>query len=105
MKAEENVLMVRMMCGVSLRDKKKSSELMSMAGLNEDIVVEVRKSILRRCGHVLSKSKDNRTKKALRVAVLGKVGKGRPKLSWQVEAEKNMVMARVQKLEEDGVRV
>lgn len=35
---------VRMMCGVKLRERKNSSELMSMAGLSEDIVTAVRKS-------------------------------------------------------------
>ena len=52
-KAEEDVLrraeraMVRMMSAVKLRDRKKCSELMSMAGLCEDIVVLVRRSRLR----------------------------------------------------------
>jgi hypothetical protein len=43
--------MVRMMCGVKLRDRKSSSELMSMVGLSEDILTLVRKSRLRWYGH------------------------------------------------------
>jgi hypothetical protein len=58
-KEEECVLqraeraMVRMMCGVKLRDRKSSSELMSMVGLSEDILTLVRKSRLRWYGHVM----------------------------------------------------
>ena len=98
-KAEENVLrraeraMVRMMCGVRLRDRKRTSELMSMAGLNEDIVGVVRKSRLRWYGHVLRRSEYDGTRKVLGVVVPGKVGKGRPKLSWQGEVERDMVKA------------
>ena len=97
--AEENVLrraeraMVRMMCGVRLRDRKSSSELMSMAGLSEDIVVVARKSRLRWYGHVLRKTEDDGTRRALELVVAGKVGKGRPKMSWQKEVEKDMVRA------------
>ena len=53
-KAEEDVLwraeraMVCMISGEKLRDRKSSSELMSMAGSCEDIVVVVRRSRL--CG-------------------------------------------------------
>jgi hypothetical protein len=51
-KYEESVLqraertMLRMMCGVKLKDKKSRNELMSILGLNEDIVTLVRKSRL-----------------------------------------------------------
>jgi hypothetical protein len=67
------------MSGVKLRDRKSSSELMSMAGLCEDIVVMVRRSRLRWYGKVLE------------VVVPGKVGRGRPKLGWEVKARKDMV--------------
>ena len=68
-KAEENVFrraeraMLRMMCGVRLRDRKRTSEFMSMACLNEDIVVGVRKSRLRWYGHVLRRSEYDETRK------------------------------------------
>ena len=94
---EENVLrraeraMVRMMCGVSLRDRKSSSELMRMVGSTEDIVVVARRARLRWYGHVLRKTEDEGTRRALALVVPGKVGRGRPKLSWQKEVEKDMV--------------
>jgi hypothetical protein len=52
-KAEEDVLrradraMVHMVSGVKLKDRISGSEVMSMAGLCEDIVVVVRRSRLR----------------------------------------------------------
>jgi hypothetical protein len=67
-----------MMSGVKLRDRKCSSELMSMASLCEDIVVVARRSRLRWYGHVLRKTEHER--KVLKVGVPGKVGRGRPKL-------------------------
>jgi hypothetical protein len=54
-KEEECVLqraeraMVRMMCGVKLRDRKSSSELMSMVGLSEDIGEEVEIEVVWTC--------------------------------------------------------
>ena len=98
-RVEENIFrraeraMVRMMCGVRLRDRKSSRELMSMVGMKEDIAVVVKKSRLRWYGHVLRRSEEDGTKKALELIVPGAVGKGRPRLSWQVEAEKDMVRA------------
>jgi hypothetical protein len=96
-KAEEGVLrraeraMVRMMSGVKLRDRKSSSELMSMTGLCEDIVVVARRSRLRWYGHVLRKTESDGTREVLEVVVPGKVGRGRPKLGWEEEAKKDMI--------------
>ena len=102
-KVEENVLrraeraMVRMMCGVKLGDRKSSCELMSMAGLSEDVVVVARKSRLRWYGHLLRKTEEDGIRRALEVVVPGVVGKGRPKMSWQKEVEKDMVRAGLRK--------
>jgi hypothetical protein len=55
-----------MMSGLKLRDRKSSSELMSMAGLGEDIVVVVKRSRLWwSCadGHVLRKTENDGTRK------------------------------------------
>jgi len=58
-KEEEVVLlraeraMVRLMCGVKLKDRKRTSELMSMLGLCDDIVSVVRQSRLRWYRHVM----------------------------------------------------
>ena len=62
-KKEEGVLqrpertMVRMMCGVKLRNRMSSMELMFMVGLSEDIVTLVRRSRLRWYGHVLRRNR------------------------------------------------
>ena len=58
--------MMHMTSGVKLRDMKSSTELMSMAGLCEDIIVVVRKSRLRWYGHVLRRTKDDGTRKCWR---------------------------------------
>ena len=61
MRKEEAVLlrveraMVRLICGVKLRDRKRTGELMSMLGLCDDIVTLVRQSRLRWYGHVMRK--------------------------------------------------
>ena len=83
--------MMHMMSGVKLRDRKSSSELMLMAGLDDDIVVVMRRSRLRWYGHVLKNKENDGTKKVLDVVVPGKVGRGRLKLKWQKEVEKDMV--------------
>ena len=60
---EEGVLqraeraVVKMMCGVKLRDRKSSVEFMTIVGFSEDIVILVRRSRLRWYGHVLRRDK------------------------------------------------
>ena len=68
-----------------------------MTELSEDVVVVARKSRLRWYGHVLRKTEEDGMKRALEVVVPGVVGKGRPKMSWQVEVEKDMVRAGLRK--------
>ena len=68
-----------------------------MAGLMEDIVVVARKSRLRWYGHVLRKTEEDGIRRALEVVVPGEVGKGRPKMSWQKEVEKDMFRAGLRK--------
>jgi hypothetical protein len=83
-KEEEYVLqraeraMVRMMCGVKLRDRKSSSELMSMVGLSEDIVTLVRKSRLRWCAHMKRRDEVVGIRRMLEFEVAGEIGRGRP---------------------------
>jgi hypothetical protein len=87
-KEEECVLqraeraMVRMMCGVKLRDRKISSELMSMVGLSEDIVILVRKSRLRWYGHVMRRDEGVGIRRVLEFEVAGEIGRGRPPMGW-----------------------
>jgi hypothetical protein len=51
----------------------------------------VRRARLRWYGHVLRKTENDGTRKVLDVVIPGKVGRGRPKLGWQKEVEKDMV--------------
>jgi hypothetical protein len=60
--------MMRMMCGVKLRDRNSSSELMSMVGLSEDVVTLVRKSRLRWYGHVMRRDEWVGIRRVLRVS-------------------------------------
>jgi hypothetical protein len=98
-KEEECVLqraeraMVRMMCGVKLRDRKRSSDLMSMVGLSEDIVTLVRKSRLRWYGHVMRRDEGVGIRRVLEFEVAGEIGRGRPRMGWKEQVEKDMVKA------------
>ena len=104
-KEEEGVLqraeraMVRMMCGVKLRDRKSSVELMSMVGLSEDIVTLVRRSRLRWYGHVLRRNEGVGIRRALEFEVEGVTGRGRPRLGWKEQVEKDRVLAGLRDVE------
>jgi hypothetical protein len=65
---------------------------MTTAGLCEDIVVVVKRSRLTWYGCVLRKSESDGTREMLEVVVPDKVGSGRPKLGWEEEAKKDMLM-------------
>ena len=96
-KEEECVLqraMVRKMCGVKLRDRKRSDELLSMLGLKEDIVTLVRRSRLRWYGHVLRRSEGEGIRRVLELVVVeGETRRGRPKLEWREQMDKDRVKA------------
>ena len=95
-KVEEGVLlraeraMVRMMCGVKLRNRKKTSELMSMLEMSEDIVTLVGQSRMRWYGHVMRRDVTVGIRKVLDVDVAGKVGKGRPRMEWRQRVERDV---------------
>ncbi len=104
-KEEESVLqrteraMVRMMCGVKLKDRKSSKELMSMTGLNEDIVTLVKRSRLRWYGHVLRRNDGIGIRRALEFEVEGVTGRGRPRMGWREQVEKDRVKAGLRDVE------
>ena len=93
-KEEEGVLrkaeraMVRMMCGVNLRHRKNTRELMSMLGLDEDIVTLVKRSRLRWYGHVLRRDEGAGIRRVLEVEVNGDIGRGRRRMEWKDQVEK-----------------
>ena len=96
-KEEEGVLlraeraMVRMMCGAKLRDRKSSKVLMAMVGLNEDIVTLVRKWRLRWYGHVMRSDEWIGIRKVLEFEAEGVRGRGRPRVEWKEQVEKDMM--------------
>jgi hypothetical protein len=85
--------MVRMMYGVKLRNRKSSNELMSMVGLNEDTVTLVRKSRLRCHGHVMRRDEGVGIRRVLELEVADEIGRGRPRMGWKEQVEKDMVKA------------
>jgi hypothetical protein len=95
-KEDEGVLqraeraMVRMMFGIKLRERKSSSLLSAMAGLNEDIVTVVRKSRLRWYGHVMRRDKQVGIRRVSDFEVSGAIGRGHPWTSWQEQVNTDM---------------
>ena len=96
-KEEEGVLqrteraMVRRMCGVRLRDRKRSEVLMQMLELDVDVVTLVRRARLRWYGHVLRRDEESGIKRTLGFEVEGNRGRGRPRLSWREQVDKDRV--------------
>jgi len=71
-------IMVRSMCGVSLREEKSSDELLGRLGIV--IVADVvRKGRLRWYGHVERKDVEDWGSKCWRLEIQGNRGRGRPK--------------------------
>ena len=95
-KEDEGVLqraeraMVRIMCGVRLLERRKSMELLSLLGIEDDILSTVMKSRLRWYGHVRRREPEDGIRKVLDVEVDGRRGKGRPQLSWLQCVEKDI---------------
>ena len=71
--------MVRAMCGVQLKDRKRHSDLMSILGLNETMDQLVMESSFRWYGHILRREDSHVLRMALDFEVDGQRKKGRPK--------------------------
>ena len=84
---------------VKLRDRKSNVELMSVVGLSKDIVTMVRRSRLRWYGHVLRRDEGVGIRRALEFEVEGVSGRGRPRMAWKEQAEKDRVKAGLCKVE------
>ena len=75
--------MVRWMCGVSLKDRKRSVDLYSLLGV-QSVADVVRPGRLRWCGHLERKSVDDWVSACRRVEVAGVVRcKGRKGKTWK----------------------
>ena len=70
--------MVRTMCGVHLKDRKRSMDLMFMLGLNETIDQLAMASSVRWCYHVLRRGGGHVIRVESNVVVKGQRKKGRP---------------------------
>jgi hypothetical protein len=73
--------MVRWMCGISLKERKKSEQLREMLGL-EAVSLVIRKGRLRWFGHVDRKDDDDWVKRCTVMEVSGTRKKGRPRKTW-----------------------
>jgi hypothetical protein len=76
------------MCGVKLKDRKRTSELMLMLELSEDIVTVVGWLRLRWYGHVMKKDLTDGVRRMLDVEIADVVWKGQPHLEWRQVVEK-----------------
>ena len=88
--------MVRAMCGVQLKDIKRSTDLMFMLGLKEIIDQLAMANRVCRYGHVLRRE-DGHFLRSLDFEIEGQRKKGRMKRTWkrQVEEESAMVGLRM----------
>ena len=71
--------MVRAMCGVQLKDRKRSTGLMFMLGLKETMDQLAMANSVHRYGHVLWREDGHILRKVLDFEVEGQRMKGRPK--------------------------
>ena len=74
-------MMVRWMCGVTLKNRITSEELRNRLSI-EAVTEIVRRGRLRWFGHVERKADDDWVKKCTKVEVDGKVGRGRGRKTW-----------------------
>ena len=83
--------MVRAMCGVQLKDRKRSMNLMLMLVLNETMDQLAMANSDRWHGHVLRREDGHVMKKALYFEVEGKGKKGRQKRTWKKQVVEESV--------------
>ena len=75
-------MMVRWMCGVSLKDRKRSEDLCNLLGIN--CVADVaRRGRLRWFGHLERKSVDDWVSACRGLVVEGTRGRGRSRKTWE----------------------
>ena len=82
-------MMVRLMCGVTLRDRKRSEELLSRLDI-EGISEVVRRGRLRWYGHVERKDPTDWVSACRGLVVEGARGRGRGRKTWQECVQEDM---------------
>ena len=75
------------MCGVQLKDIKRSTDLMFMLGLRETIDQLAKANSVRWYGHVLRREDGHVLRRALDVEVEDQSNLGRPKRTWKKQVE------------------
>ena len=92
------IFIVRVMCRVKLKVRKRSTDLMFMLGLKETIDQLAMANSVRWYGHVLRREDGHVLRRALDLEVDGQRKKGRPKRTWkkQVEEESMKVGLRME---------
>ena len=88
MERNENVIL-RWMCGVTLRDKVPTVELRRRLGI-EGVVKVMRRGRLRWFGHVERKEVDDWVSTCRNLEVLGSRGRGRPRMTWRARLDGDM---------------
>ena len=83
--------MVRAMCGVQLKYRKRSTYLMSMLGLDETMDQLAIANSVRWYGHALRREDGHVLRGALDFEVESKRKKGRPKGTWKKQVEEESV--------------
>ena len=89
----ENVLL-RWMCGVTLRDKVPTVELSRRLGI-EGVMEVMRRGRLRWFGHVERKEADDWVSACRDLEVAGSRGRGRPKMTWIARLDGDMKVMRL----------
>ena len=75
------------MCGVQLKDRKRSTDLMFMLGLKEIIDLLAMSNVVCWYGQVLRREDGHIIRRALDFEVEGQRKKGRPKRTWKKQIE------------------
>ena len=83
--------MVRAVCGVQLKDRQRSTDLMFMLELSETIDQLTMANSVHWYGHVLKREDGHVLRRALDFEVEGQRKKGRPKRTWKKQVEEESV--------------
>ena len=90
------MMMVRWMCGVSLKDKKLSEELRHRLGI-ESVSDVMRRGRLRWFGHVERKNRNDWVAACRDIVVEGDIGRGRSRKTWRECVNEDMKKLKLNK--------
>ena len=88
--------MIRWMCGISLKDRRTNEELRRLVGV-EPITTFIRSGTPRWYGHVMRKGDENWVKKCMEYTVENRRPIGRPRKTWLLSVETNIVELEINK--------